>query len=128
MCPGEARGRRSVLLITVYDCFFVTTRDEDWVNEEAEMLKRAFEELTLDRGEVINTLGMTVHMERDKGRAVVNQKRFLEKLCDEFKVKKTAVTPATADLLRQNPDSKLLDNQRDFMSLNATFVGFRPLQ
>ena len=115
-------GKVSYCAITVDDCFFVTTRDEDWINEQAEMLKRAFEELTLDRGEVINILGMTVHMERNKGRAVVNQKRFLEKLCDEFKVKKTAVTPATADLLHQNPDSKLLDNQRDFMSLNATLM------
>ena len=111
-------GKVSYCAITVDDCFFVTTRDEDWINEQAEMLKGAFEELTLDRGEVINILGMTVHMERDKRRAVVNQKRFLEKLCDEFKVKKTAVTPATTEPY----DSKLLDNQRDFMSLNATLM------
>ena len=35
------------------------------------MLKIAFEELTLERGEVINILGMTVHTERGKGRAVI---------------------------------------------------------
>ena len=39
------------------------------------MLKGAFEELTLERGDVINILGMTVHMERDKGRAVIKNKR-----------------------------------------------------
>ena len=30
------------------------------------MLKAAFEELLVERGEIINILGMTVHMERGK--------------------------------------------------------------
>ena len=62
--------------ITVDDCFFAITRDEDWNNESINMLKAAFEELTVERGETINILGMTVHMERERGRAVVNQKRL----------------------------------------------------
>ena len=74
------------------------------------MLKIAFE-LTLERGEVINILGMTVHMERDKGRAVIKQKRFVDKL-----------TPATADLLYEREDSELMGDQRKFMSLNATLM------
>ena len=84
------------------------------------MLKTAFEELTLERGEVINILGMTVHMERDKGRAVINQKRFVDKLTEEFTVAKSAITPATADLLYEREDSGLMRDQKKFMSLNAT--------
>ena len=38
------------------------------------MLKTAFEELTVERGETINILGITVRMERDRRRAVINQK------------------------------------------------------
>ena len=38
------------------------------------MLKGAFEELTVERGETINILGMTVHMDREKKRAIINQK------------------------------------------------------
>ena len=70
------------------------------------MLKAAFEELTLERGEAINILGMTVYMERDKGRAVVKQKRLVDKLTEEFKVAKSAITPATADLLYEREDSE----------------------
>ena len=89
----------SYCAVTVDDCFFAATRDEEWINSQVEMLKAAFDELTLQRGEAINILVMTVYMERDKGRAVVKQKRFVDKLTEEFKVAKSAITPATADLL-----------------------------
>ena len=112
----------SYCAITVDDCFFAMTRDEDWINESIEMLKGAFEELTVERGESINILGMTVHMERDKGRALINQKRFLDKLIDTYGITKTAITPATGDLMYVPEDSKLLEDQRKFMSLNATLM------
>ena len=58
-------GRVSYCAVTVDDCFFVATRDENWILENVKMLQDAFEELTLERGETINIiLGMTVHMER----------------------------------------------------------------
>ena len=57
----------SYCAITVDDCFFAITRDEEWINGAIKMLKAAFEELTVERGETINILGMTVHMERAKG-------------------------------------------------------------
>ena len=81
------------------------------------MPKAAFDELTLERGEAINILGMTVYMERDKGRAVVKQKRFVDKLTEEF-----GVTPATAELLYEREDSKLMMDQRKLMTLNATLM------
>ena len=67
----------SYCAITVDDCFFASSRDDEWVNLSVNMLKAAFDELTLERGEVINILGMTVHMERDKRRAVINQKSHI---------------------------------------------------
>ena len=108
--------------VTVEDCFFAATRDEEWIKSQVDMLKAAFEELTLERGEAINILGMTVYMERDKGRAVVKQKRFVDKLTEEFKVAKSAITPATAELLYEREDSELMRDQRKFMSLNATLM------
>ena len=65
---------------------------------------------------------MTVHMERDKRRVVINQKRFVTKLAEEFKISKTSGTPATGDLLYEKEGSKLLGDQRKFMSLNATLM------
>ena len=61
-------------------------------------------------------------MERDKGRAVVKQKRFVDKLTEEFKVAKSAITPATAELLYEREDSELMRDQRKFMRINATLM------
>ena len=52
----------SYCAITVDDCFFAITKDEEWIGEAINMLKRAFDELPVDRGETINILGMTVHI------------------------------------------------------------------
>ena len=38
--------------ITVDDC--AITKDENWINEAVDMLKRAFEEFTVERGETIS--------------------------------------------------------------------------
>ena len=112
----------SYCAITVDDCFFAITKDEDWIGEAIDMLKRAFDELTVDRGETINILGMTVHMNRERKRAVINQKHFLDNLISTYGVAKSAITPATGDLMYVPGDSKLLDDQRKFMSLNATLM------
>ena len=52
--------------VTVDDCFFAATRNgnEEWINSQVEMIKAAFDKLTLERREAINILGMTVYMER----------------------------------------------------------------
>ena len=40
--------------ISCCDCFFAATRNQEWIQSQVDMLKNAFEELTLERGEVIN--------------------------------------------------------------------------
>ena len=44
-------NKLSYCAITVDDCFFAITKDEEWINSKIEKLKTAFEELTLKRGE-----------------------------------------------------------------------------
>ena len=90
----------SYCAITVDDCFFAITSDEERINGAINTVQSAFEE----------------------GRAVINQKRFLDNLITSYGVTKTAVTPATGDLMYAREDSKLLEDQRKFMSLNATLM------
>ena len=40
----------------------------------------------------------------------------MDKLTEEFKVAKSAITPATADLLYEREDSELMRDQMKFMS------------
>ena len=72
------------------------------------MLKRAFDELTVHRGETIDILGMTVQMNRERKRAVINQKHFLDNLISTYGVITNAITPATLMYVPEN--SKLLDD------------------
>ena len=46
-------GKVSYCAITTDDCFFAITKDENWINEAVDMLKRAFEELTVEHGECL---------------------------------------------------------------------------
>ena len=46
----------------------------------------------------------------------------MDKLTEEFKVAKSAITPATADILYEREDSELMRDQKKFMSLNATLM------
>ena len=75
------------------DYFFVSNRDEEWIQSSVKMLQVAFEELTLERRDVINILGMTVQMDREKGRAIISQKRLY-----------------TGNLLYEKEGSVLLEN------------------
>ena len=92
----------SYCAITVDDCFFAIP---DWINQSVEMLKAAFEELTVERGETINILGMTVYMDREHGKAVINQQHFLDKLRSTYGIARAAVTPATGDLMYKRTET-----------------------
>ena len=86
------------------------------------MLKAAFEELTVERGETINILGMTVYMDREHGKAVINQQHFLDKVCSTYGITRAAVTPATGDLMYKRTERGLLGDQSKIISLHSTLM------
>jgi hypothetical protein len=112
----------SYCAITVDDCFFVTSRDEEWANMGIKMLEEAFDEVTVERGDVINILGMTVTMDRVNKVAIIKQKHFMDKVASTFNISKKAVTPAYGDLMKEENNGELLKDQKHFMSLNATLM------
>ena len=57
---------------------------------------------------------MTVYMDRVS--------LHLDKLRSTYGINRTAVTPATGDLMYERIESGLLVDQREFISLNATLV------
>ena len=58
------------------------------------MLEEAFEEVTVECGDVINILCMTVTMDRANRTAIIKQKHFLDKVTSTFNATKKAVTPS----------------------------------
>ena len=96
------------------------TRDEERINEAINKLKTALEELTVDSGETMNISGMTVRMERAKGGCSIPEENCGQPYFTTYGVTKTAVTPATGDLMHAREESKVLEDQCKIMSLNAT--------
>jgi hypothetical protein len=55
----------------VDDCLFVRTNDERWIQEQIEVLKMKYEEVTVEIGETINLIGMHVKIDYDKGQVIL---------------------------------------------------------
>ena len=64
------------------------------------MLQEAFE-VTVERGDVIKILGMTVTMDRVNKAAIIKQKHFVDKITSTFNITKKSVTPAYGDVLKE---------------------------
>ena len=79
------------------------------MDQNVQMFENAFEELTVERGDNINILGMTVHVDRANKRALINQRRFVDKLTATYGIT-SAVTPSIGVV--EKSESKLLEDQR----------------
>jgi hypothetical protein len=106
----------------VDDCLFVTTNDERWIQEQIEVLKRKYEEVTVKIGEMINLTGMHVKIDYDKGQVILSQPKHVEKIVEVFGVSRSAPNPALANLMGDDDLYPILDDQRQFMSLCAMLM------
>ena len=88
----------SYCALTVDDCFFASSRDEEWANMGIKMLEEAFDEVTLERGDVINIVGMTVTMDRVNKVAIIKQKHFMDKVASSFNISKKAKLPRPTEI------------------------------
>lgn len=118
----QTEEKYSACAITVDDCLFVATKDELWINEQIEMLIRAFQEVTTERGNDLGIIGMQIKMDRENKRVILSQKKFAKQVIEVFGVAKKAVNPALGDLMGDDETSPLLADQRGFMSLNSLLM------
>jgi len=112
----------SLCAITVDDCLFACTRDENWVKQQIELLITAFEEVTIERGEELGIVGVQIVMDREKKVVRLSQKKYVDKVKEMFDVKKFAPNPALLDVMGDDDTSPLLEDQKKFMSLNSLLM------
>ena len=105
--------------ITVDDCFFTTTKDTGWIEAQVKLLRDAFEELTVSRGDKQSIIGMSVDMRRNEREAIVSQKNYAMKLGETWGVSRRVPHPTIGELYEENDDEPLREDQREFMSLNS---------
>jgi hypothetical protein len=108
--------------ITVDDCFFVGTKDKHWMDAQLKILEDAFGEITTERGDKQQIIGMAVDLDREERKVTVSQKNYVQTLAERFNIAKTAVTPATGELFGENDNSPLLNDQILYMSLVSTLM------
>jgi hypothetical protein len=108
----------AICAVTIDDCFFIFT---PCMKEEiVSMFETEFGVVTVEHGDIINIIDMTVTRDRLLHIAMVQQKRYILELSERFNVTTTAITPHTTSLLDEDTDSELLKDQLAFMSLNSS--------
>jgi hypothetical protein len=102
--------------VTVDDCFFVTTRNPEWKQQQIDMLKNKYEEITVEEGDELGLIGIQIKMDRAKKLVHMTQKKNIERIFTTFQPTKGAPTPAMVNLMGDDPESPLLTGQREFLS------------
>jgi diphthamide synthase (EF-2-diphthine--ammonia ligase) len=112
----------SYVAITVDDCFFVLSHNQHWMDEQLNILKTAFEEVTAEYGDSQQIIGMAVDFNRKDKSVSVSQRKYVDTVVERFDIKKSATTPATGNLFGDDETSPLLKDQRAYMSLVSSLM------
>ena len=107
----------SVGAITVDDCLFAVSITEK--ERLYKVCRDAFEDITVEEGDTVNVIGMSIHLNRAEGSATIKQDGYIKKLLAEWGPTDRAPTPSTSDFFEFDPTSPLLEDQIEFLSINA---------
>ena len=120
-------GNMACCATTVDDCLFVTSNDGTWIQKQIEFLKAKYEDVAVEMGDEIGLIGMQVKMDRIDKKVILTQPKNVDRIITAFGVDKGAPTPALANVMGDDDTSPLLQNQKQFMSLNSMlmFIGQR---
>ena len=110
----------SMVAITVDDCLFAATQAQGWKDQQIDMLKEAFTDLTVSEGDELSIIGMSVSIDRKAKAASISQKNYALKFIETWGVNKKAVTPMLGELYSVDDSLPILKNQNEYMSLVAT--------
>ena len=109
----------SIGAVTVDDGTFAST-DSERVRLLAK-LTEVLHNITYEIGDEIDVIGLHISIDRSAKAAKIQQKQYVRKLLASRGITKRAPTPATSDFLDE-PESTLLSDQSDFLSLNASLM------
>jgi hypothetical protein len=89
-------------------------------DELVKMFEDEFGKVTVECGDIINIIGMTITRDRVLRSAMIQQKNYVEKLKTSFNITRTSKTPHTGNLFDRDVKAKLLVDQLGFISLNSS--------
>jgi hypothetical protein len=108
----------AMFAVTIDDCFCAFS--PEMKSELINMFEHEFGTVSVEHGDVISIIGMTVTRDRTHRAAMIQQKHYISELKSRFNVFKTAKTPHHGNLFDRHIDSPLLVDQLGFLSLNSS--------
>ena len=101
-------GDISVICIHVDDllCVADKTKDLDYIND---VMRAKFTDITVDRGDKISYLGMTIERSADGREIKVSQSGYIKSMLAKFEVTKRAKSPSTKDFFERGTEEELVD-------------------
>jgi hypothetical protein len=104
------------------DCLFVCKMDEKWIEEQIEMLKEKFEDVTEESVDELGLVGRHIQMDRDWKQVVIMESKHVDHIIETLKLTKGALSSALVKLMADDIDSPLLKDQSDYMSKYAMLM------
>jgi hypothetical protein len=106
---------------TVDDCLFVCNGNEAWINEQIEMLRTKYEDITIEKCDELGLIGMQIQMNCKERKVILTQPKQVAKIIETFQVTKGASSPASMKLM-EDEELQLLPDQADYMSKVAMLM------
>jgi hypothetical protein len=86
------------------------------------MLKEAYETVEVEQSNELSLIGMQVKMDHETKRVILTQPKFIQSVIDVFGVSKGVPSLALNNMMGDDDNSKLLNDQRRFMSFNSLLM------
>ena len=111
----DNQGNQVTIVIHVDD-IMLTAKDDEAVEEELRQLKAAFGELTVNRGPVVNYLGMNFDFRQPEDGVKITMSGFVDEFMNDMDkpIPGIAKTPAGRDLFTVGDSEPVTVEQKDF--------------
>jgi hypothetical protein len=93
------------------DDLLVTADKAESIDELIEDLTKIYKKLTVNRGDVLEHLGMTLKFNRSNKTVEFDMKKYVKELLEEYEVTGAANTPAANHLFEVSEDAELLQKK-----------------
>jgi hypothetical protein len=112
-CVFHKIGKSGGLIICcvhVDDMFFAADDLED-LKEVNKYLNEVFTEVTVQTGDKVSYLGMSLCMQQETGRVTISQHGYIQDVLDRYNVKGQSKTPSDNNLFAKESDEEICDQE-----------------
>lgn len=107
---------------TMDDCLFLCTNKEERIQNQIQMLKNKYEDVTIEKENELGLIGMQVVMDHQQKHIILTQPKQMARIIESFQDNRGAPNPALMKLMSDDGDDRLLQDQSDYISKCAMLM------